>query len=83
MRAAARCLISSARRLLLPSGEEIKLIDKDDQIFDTITLPAGYMEDEPVRSVVVEGKLYVEGGGPDSFYKRGEFVEQVKDGDAS
>ncbi len=60
----------------MASADRIKLIDADDQFVDWMELPAHYMEDDPVRSVLVEGKLYVEGGGPDSFYKRGEFIEK-------
>lgn len=54
--------------------ETIKLYDKDDQLLDTMTLPPGYMEDEPLRWVIVEGKKFIE-GGPNSFYGRGEFGE--------
>lgn len=57
------------------SGETIKLYDKNDALVDELNLPAEYMKGEPKRWVIVEGKKFVEGGGPDSFYGKGQFSE--------
>lgn len=64
-------------------SERVKLIDANDEVVDFVTLPAGYMFGAPVRSICVMGKTYVEGGGPESFYGRGEFAEQVNNANAS
>lgn len=56
-------------------AETIKLYDKNDVLVDTMTLPANYMEGHEVRWVVVEGRKFVEGGRPDSFYGKGQFAE--------
>jgi hypothetical protein len=61
----------------------VTLYSANDEIVDRVTLPAGYMFGEPVRSIIVMGKLYVEGGRADSFYGKGQFAEVVKDGHAS
>ncbi len=58
----------------MPSAETVKLYDKDDQFIDTMTLPAGFGEDDEVRSVIYMGRKFVEGGA-DSFYGRGVFAE--------
>lgn len=59
----------------MASGETIKLYDKNDAIVDAMVLPNGYMEGEETRWVIVEGKKYVEGGGPNSYYGKGQFAE--------
>lgn len=59
------------------NSEQIRLYTKDDLFFDEMTLPASYMQDEPVRWVMVEGRKYVEGGRADSFYGKGQFAEVV------
>jgi hypothetical protein len=55
-------------------AEKVKLFDVEDKLFEVMELPAGYMEDAEKRSVIVEGRKFVEGGA-DSFYGRGEFAE--------
>lgn len=57
------------------STETIKLYDKNDNLVDTMDLPVGFMEGEETRWVIAQGKKYVEGGGPDSFYGKGQFAE--------
>lgn len=56
-------------------AEEIKLYDKDNALVDTMTLPANYMEGEMERSVTWCGRKFVEGGGRDNFYGKGQFAE--------
>lgn len=57
------------------SSETVKLYDKNDALVDELILPANYMEGQPERWVIVEGKKFVEGGGVDSFYGKGQFAE--------
>ncbi len=57
------------------SGETVRLYDSMDKFLDVLVLPPGYMEGAETRSVVVEGKVYIEGGRPNSFYAKGQFAE--------
>lgn len=79
MNAYSRYMKSSGEKLQLGSAERIKLIDANDQLVDTMTLPAGYMEGVEPRAVIAYGKKFVEGGRRDSFYGKGEFAEVGRD----
>lgn len=59
--------------------EEVKLFDSNDQFVDAIKLPFTDPGDWP-RTVQRMGKLYREGGGPDAYYKLGEFYEVPANG---
>ncbi len=57
------------------SGETVNLYDANDQFVDVMVLPTHYMAGEETRWVMVHGKKYVEGGKPENFYGKGQFVE--------
>jgi hypothetical protein len=63
--------LPATSKLKLP--EDIKLFDADNNLVEEMNLPITDIAEWP-RTVVFMDKKYQE-GGPDSFYKLGEFYE--------
>lgn len=58
--------------------EKLDLIDLNDQKVSEINLPKRQPGQGP-REIVYRGRLFREGGGPDSFYGAGQLSEVPKD----
>ena len=60
------------------NAEKCELYDLTDQKVSEVALPP-QQPGVDRRAVIWRGRRFVEGGGPDSFYGRGQFAEVPKD----
>lgn len=58
-------------------NERLKLYDSNDNLVEIVEVPEGYMEGVVPRSIIANGKKYVEGGGKGNYYGKGQFAEVV------